>query len=85
MAGYRRRHGKQYLHDTRQQRRRRSLDAKLAAASTPSERVTAAADYLRGALKHANPAAAERTAGDVVRVLTEHASRLLHDRKGRAA
>ncbi|GAB3219360.1 hypothetical protein GCM10027447_02040 [Glycomyces halotolerans] len=53
----------------RVQRRRAALEAKLAAAETPSDRVAVCADHLRSALKRADPALAASVAADACAAL----------------
>lgn len=82
MAGGRRRQGRPYQQRARVERRRAVLEAELERAATPVERVAVAGDFLRGALKHAHPAAAAAVAGQVVAVLVELGTRLLIDPTG---
>jgi hypothetical protein len=67
MAGYRRVNAERRVEST----------TRLAEASTPGDRVSVAAGYLRGALKHADPAAAERVAARVVAHLIRHGPEVL--------
>uniref|UniRef100_UPI003F498DC4 hypothetical protein n=1 Tax=Actinokineospora sp. CA-119265 TaxID=3239890 RepID=UPI003F498DC4 len=58
-------------------RRRASLEARLRAATTPGDQLAAACDYLRGAIRRADPVTADRIARQVVRSLVSHGDRLL--------
>jgi hypothetical protein len=92
MAGYRRRNAQQVAANSgvataavrrptqaeqRRTRRLESLRARLDEARTPADRISVAAGYLRGALKHADPAIAERVATQVVEQLVRHGHELL--------
>jgi hypothetical protein len=85
MAGYRRQNGKPKLTTSRMRRRREALDARLAGATTPANRVAAAADHLRAALKCAPAGAAERHATEAVQQLVTHASALYSEHEEDAA
>jgi hypothetical protein len=63
--------------EQRRQRRVEALTGRLKAARTPGDRVSVAAGYLRGALKHADPTVAERVAKQVVEQLIRHGHELL--------
>lgn len=69
MAGHRRERGQ----PTRAQRREAALQRRMAAASTPSGRIAAAADYARAVVAGMEPADASRAADEITRVLTETA------------
>ena len=92
MAGYRRRNAERAAAhagvataavrrptqaEQRRKRRLESLAARLEEARTPGDRISVAAGYLRGALKHADPAIAERVAKQVVEQLVRHGHELL--------
>jgi hypothetical protein len=92
MAGYRRRNAERVAAKTglataavrrptqaeqRRKRRAGSLATRLAEARTPGDRISVAAGYLRGALKHADPTDAERIAKQVVEQLIRHGHELL--------
>lgn len=85
MAGHRRRSGRPLLDHMREQRRLAGLAERLDAATTCGGRVGAASDYLRGALKHADPAAAEPITDEVVEVLIAAGKRAFATRKRGAA
>lgn len=61
-------------------RRRAAYLDRLAAAASPGERLAAAADYLRGALKQADPRLAEATADELAELLAGRADYLLFQR-----
>lgn len=63
--------------ELRRRRRVESLTERLKAARTPGDRISVAAGYLRGALKHADPAVADRVAKQVVEQLIRHGHELL--------
>lgn len=63
--------------EQRRKRRIESLQARLAEATTPGDRISVASGYLRGALKHADPAAADLIANKVVADLIRHGQELL--------
>lgn len=78
MAGYRQRRGhgpKQAV--CRAERRRAQLNEELAAARTPSELIGAAADFLRGVVKSAPAADADRVAAETVAYLRGQGESLL--------
>ncbi|MFC4066771.1 hypothetical protein [Actinoplanes subglobosus] len=58
-------------YEARQQRRRARMAQRMGAASTPSQRIAAAADHLRAALPHLPAPAAESIAASVVATLLE--------------
>ena len=76
MAGRRRGTGRPTQAARRWVRRRALLAERLAAASSPANRVAAAADFFRAVLGDVSPARAEQAATEVVRVLTEMGDRL---------
>lgn len=76
MAGHRRGTGRKRQSDARLQRRRAALAEKLAAAPDEAARVGHCADYLRAALKRADPDAGERAAAEACEVLRHLADRL---------
>jgi hypothetical protein len=80
MAGHRRRAGRVRTAERRAGNQRRTLTDQLAAATTPSARVAAAAAHLRGVLAHASPAAATTAADRAVRALTEIADTVLREK-----
>lgn len=82
MAGHRRRRGLPLQAQTRAAKRRLSLAQRLAEATSPQDRVAAAADFLRAALKHGSPADAARVAVLVVPQLIQAAESLLKPSKG---
>ena len=84
MAGRRHRTGRARLDHLRLQRRLAQLDDELAAARTHAARVAAAADFLRGALKHTDTATADALTDEVVRLLTEAGTRALTTREARS-
>lgn len=63
------------------QRRLEHMEERLAAADTCSGRVGAAADFLRGALKHADPATAKAITDEVVPLLRDAGTRAFGHRK----
>lgn len=63
--------------EQRRARRAAALKARLDEARTPGDQISAAAGYLRGALKHADPALAEDVARQVVAQLIKHGQDLL--------
>lgn len=75
MAGRRRGTGRPLRSVLKLERRRRALDAELAAAQTPAQQVAVSYDYFRGALI-ARPDLAPDAAATVVRVLIGHADHL---------
>lgn len=77
MAGRRQTTGRPRQDLLRAQRRLAHLQAELAGATTHADRVVAAADFLRGALKHADPRTADAVADEVVQQLTAAGTRLL--------
>lgn len=85
MAGHRRTRGQPRREHLRAQRRLARLHEKLAIASTPNERIAAAADYLRGALKHTDPALAEDLTSEAVTFLTRTGQRALTRESGAAS
>ncbi|MPY80879.1 MAG: hypothetical protein GEV04_21065 [Actinophytocola sp.] len=85
MAGHRRRAGRPLLDQQREQRRLARLADRLDTARTHSERVAAACDYLRGGLKHADPAVAERVTTEVVDYLTAAGKRAFASRRKKGA
>lgn len=85
MAGHRRGSGRPRREHLRAQRRLARLHAELDAAATPSDRVAAAADYLRGALKHADPAVADSVTSEAITFLTRAGQRALSREKGAAS
>lgn len=82
MAGRRQTSGRPRQEHLRAQRRLAQLNQALDDAKTLGDRVAAAADFLRGALKQADPATAEAITAGVVRVLTDAGTRALDARKG---
>lgn len=84
MAGRRRTNGKQRRAAVRPERRRDYAHARIEAAATPPDRLSAAHNYLQAALARADDAAAERVAERAVKELIAHAERLdtTHNRKG---
>jgi len=71
--------------EQRAARRRARLQAGLAAARTPSDKIAAAADFARGIVKHAEPADAAYVADQAVRTLVDLGEQLLPKTSGRAA
>ncbi|KWX10260.1 hypothetical protein TR74_04660, partial [Carbonactinospora thermoautotrophica] len=61
----------------RAERRRARLAERMAAASTPQDRIAAAAEHLRGVVKTAPAHVAERAAAQAVQVLCGLAEELL--------
>lgn len=69
MAGHRRSTGRPLTAVLRAERRNRTLTTRLAQANTPLQRLTAAFDYLRGALARSDPQEAARIADELTRTL----------------
>ncbi|MGH3737131.1 MAG: hypothetical protein ACRDT6_16175 [Micromonosporaceae bacterium] len=85
MAGYRIKKGAGPKRgELRAVRRRARLAERLAEASTPADQIFAAAQHLRGVVKSAPPAAADRAASMAVQYLIGLADQVL-DGEGRAA
>ncbi|WP_199043180.1 hypothetical protein [Glycomyces salinus] len=76
MAGHRRGTGRPKQARARIERRRAALADKLAAAHTPAAQVGVCADYLRSALKRAEPDHAAATAEEACALLRGLADRL---------
>lgn len=76
MAGHRRGTGRPKQARARIERRRAALADKLAAAHTPAAQVGACADYLRSALKRADPERATAVAEEACAQLCGLADRL---------
>ncbi|KWX04623.1 hypothetical protein TH66_00230 [Carbonactinospora thermoautotrophica] len=78
MAGYRIKRGAGPTRaQLRAERRRARLAERMAAARTPSERIAAAAEHLRGVVTTVSAPAAERAADQAVQVLCGLAEELL--------
>lgn len=85
MAGYRIKKGAGPKRgELRAVRRRARLAEELAAATTSSDRIFAAAQHLRGVVKSAPPSVAEPVASMAVEYLVRLADQVL-DNEGRAA
>ncbi|MPY81417.1 MAG: hypothetical protein GEV04_24120 [Actinophytocola sp.] len=82
MAGRRRAADGPRQAQLRLQRRLAQLQAELDSARTTGDRIAAAADYVRGAVKHADHLEARVVADELVQVLTDAGTRLLGGRKG---
>lgn len=76
MAGHRKGTGRRRQSHARLVRRRAALAEKLAAAPDAAARVGITADYLRSALKRADPDTADRAAAEACEVLRHLADRL---------
>lgn len=77
MAGRRQLTGRPRQEHLRAQRRLAQLRAELDAARTHSARIAAAADFVRGAVKHSDPDEAREVTDELVRVLVDAGTRLL--------
>lgn len=80
MAGHRA--GRPTKATLRAARRRARLTVRLAQAATPEQRLTVAADYLRGALRRAPANTVEQTTTQAVAALVSLADQLLTPRRG---
>lgn len=65
----------------RAQRRLAQLYIELDVARTRSARIAAAADFVRGAVKHSDPYDAQEVTDELVRVLVDSGTRLLTGRE----
>ncbi|ADD45874.1 hypothetical protein [Stackebrandtia nassauensis] len=77
MSGHRIRKGQPKQSQQRAQRRQASLAYKLTGASTPLERITIAADFVRGAVKVAPPDVAQQVSQYLVDQLIDAGNHLL--------
>lgn len=76
MAGRRRATGKPLRAVGKAERRRATLDERLALAQTPAQRVSLATDYLRGALANAPAHIAEQVGAGIVTYLIQSADQI---------
>ncbi len=85
MAGRRRRKGLPTKAQMRAVRSQAAVNARLASAATPGQRVVAAAQHLSAAMQNADPALVERIAETAVADLLAHAHELTQHRNRTSA